>query len=84
MISKRKVDIQDFYTSKSHDYMTTFLLTYDVSYIVVGVQERRFVSSDALNYLDEHPGIEVAFKRWDNKIYRVNKSILWELIQASS
>ena len=84
MISKRKVDIQDFYTSKNHDYMTTFLLTYDVSYIVVGVQERRFVSSDALNYLDQHPGIEVAFKRWDNKIYRVNKSILWELTQASS
>ena len=64
--------------------MTTFLLTYDVSYIVVGVQERRFVSSDALNYLDQHPGIEVAFKRLDNKIYRVNKSILWELTQASS
>ena len=84
MISKRKVDIQDFYTSKNHDYMTTFLLTYDVSYIVVGVQERRFVSSDALNYLDQHPGIEVAFKRLDNKIYRVNKSILWELTQASS
>ena len=84
MISERKLAIQKFYALESHEYMTTFLLTYDVSYIVVGVQERRFVSSKALTHLGEHPGISQVFRGQLNSIYRVDESILWELAEAIS
>jgi YYY domain-containing protein len=84
MVSERKLAIQNFYVSQSHAYMTDFLLTYDVSYIVVGVQERRFVSSEALTYLGQHPGISQVFREQFNSIYRVDKSILWELAKTIS
>ena len=84
MISQRKFEVQNFYTLKDHDYMTDFLLSYGVSYIIVGVQERRFVSPDALNYLGEHPGIRRVFSDDLNSIYRVDEYILWELTEAAS
>tara|TARA_B100001113_G_scaffold292465_1_gene249080 strand:- start:600 stop:1370 length:771 start_codon:yes stop_codon:yes gene_type:complete len=83
-ISQRKFEVQNFYTLKDHDYMTDFLLSYGVSYIIVGVQERRFVSPDALNYLGEHPGIRLVFSDDLNSIYRVDEYILWELTEAAS
>ena len=84
MISQRKFEVQNFYTLKDHKYMTDFLLSYGVSYVIVGVQERRFVSSDALKYLGEHPGIRRVFSDDLNSIYRVDEVILWELTEAAS
>ena len=48
------------------------------------MQERRFVSSDALEYLAEHPGIRRVFSDDLNSIYRVDELILWELTEAAS
>ena len=84
MVSQRKFEVQNFYTLKDHEFMTDFLLSYGVSYIIVGVQERRFVSSDALEYLAEHPGIRRVFSDDLNSIYRVDELILWELTEAAS
>ncbi len=84
MVSQRKFEVQNFYTLKDHELMTDFLLSYGVSYIIVGVQERRFVSSDALEYLAEHPGIRRVFSDDLNSIYSVDELILWELTEAAS
>ncbi|MDP6298973.1 MAG: DUF2298 domain-containing protein [Acidimicrobiales bacterium] len=79
MITERKRDVQSFYQVADPEFMTRFLLTYNVSYVIVGTQERRFGNEEALLSFDDHPGLNVVLEDGLNKIYIVDREALWTL-----
>ena len=81
LIAQRKQDVQRLYQIPDQKFATQFLLTYNVRYIIVGTQERRFGDDQALLALDSHPALDIVFKDTLNKIYFVDTEKLWELTQ---
>lgn len=81
LIAQRKQDVQRLYQIPDQKFATQFLLTYNVRYIIVGTQERRFGDNQALLALDTHPALDIVFEDTLNKIYFVDTEKLWELTQ---
>jgi len=57
--------------------VTEFLLTYEVGYVIVGVQEHRFGNPDVLNSFSDHPALRKVFESDQNTIYSVENDALW-------
>lgn len=77
MVDERLAAVTSFYTDPNPDVTTRFLQAYDVSYVIVGTQEHRFGSPEALTALAAHPALEEVFASGDNRIYRVDRPALW-------
>ena len=77
MIDERVAAVTALYTDPNPDVTTRFLQAYDVSYLVVGTQERRFGNPDALAALGSHPALDEVFASGENRIYRVDRQALW-------
>ena len=84
IISQRKREVQDFYRIPDHNFTTSFLLAYNVKYVIVGSQERRFGTEEALSSLDTHPGLHIVFEDAASKVYSVTHAALWALIEEES
>tara|TARA_B100000131_G_scaffold304226_1_gene329018 strand:- start:91 stop:4623 length:4533 start_codon:yes stop_codon:yes gene_type:complete len=78
-ILQRRIDIQNFYTKATQKTASEFLLTYEVNYVVVGVQEHRFGNPDVLASFANHPALTKVFQSGKNVIYIVDTEALWEL-----
>ncbi len=76
-ILQRRLDIQNFYTEATQETVTEFLLTYEVGYVIVGVQEHRFGNPDVLNSFSDHPALRKVFESDQNTIYSVENDALW-------
>jgi uncharacterized membrane protein len=76
--------VQDFYRIPDHNFTTSFLLAYNVKYVIVGSQERRFGTEEALSSLDTHPGLHIVFEDAASKVYSVTHAALWALIEEES
>ena len=84
MISQRKREVQDLYQIPDQNLATSFLLAYNVKYIIVGSQERRFGTEVALSSFDTHPGLHIVFEDALSKVYSVNHDALWALTEEES
>jgi len=76
-IHQRRIDIQNFYTEASQETLEKFLLTYQVDYVIVGVQEHRFGNPDAIASFANHPALKQVFISGRNVIYGVDEDALW-------
>lgn len=84
MIDTRRDAVQFFYTVPDEANITRFLQAYDVSYVIVGTQERRFATPEALDALAAHPALQnEAFRSGDNVIYQVDRGALWPGLETA-
>ncbi len=79
MIDSRLQAVRDLYTAGDQGAITDFLRGYDVAYVIVGTQERRFATPDALTALATHPALEPVFRSGANVIYAVDRAALWPI-----
>ncbi len=59
-----------------------FLLTYEVKYVIVGVQEYRFGNPDVLASFGDHPALVKVFENGKNAIYNVDEDALWTSVNS--
>ena len=58
------------------------LLTYEVKYVIVGVQEYRFGNPDVLASFGDHPALVKVFENGKNAIYNVDEDALWTSVNS--
>jgi|TARA_Y100001958_G_C20844848_1_gene289824 Uncharacterized membrane protein len=76
------MDIQNFYTEGTRETISEFLLTYEVKYVIVGVQEYRFGNPDVLASFGDHPALVKVFENGKNAIYNVDEDALWTSVNS--
>jgi len=81
-IFQRRMDIQNFYTEGTRETISEFLLTYEVKYVIVGVQEYRFGNPDVLASFGDHPALVKVFENGKNAIYNVDEDALWTSVNS--
>ncbi len=81
-IFQRRMDIQNFYTEGTRETISEFLLTYEVDYVIVGVQEYRFGTPDVLVSFEDHPALTKVFEHGRNAIYNVDEDALWTSVNS--
>ena len=84
IISQRKREVQDLYRIPDHNFTTSFLLAYNVKYVIVGSQERRFGTEEALSGFKTHPGLHIVFEDALSIVYSVDHDALWALTEEES
>ncbi len=77
LVDQRLQAIRALYLVADPDEVTRFLAAYDVAYVVVGTQELRFATPEALAKLADHPALYPAFSSGEYVIYRVDRNALW-------
>ena len=77
MVDRRIADVQALFTVADEKAVTTFLQAYEVGYVVVGTQEHRFGTPEALGGLATHPALDAVFTDKTSVVYEVNRSALW-------
>jgi YYY domain-containing protein len=76
LISERRDETASFYTTPDTTFAEQYLLKYNVSYVVVGTEERVFGTEAALANLDHIPALTKVFNDGPYAIYRVDKTKL--------
>ncbi len=78
-VGQRVAATQRFFRDGDPTEITRYLQAYDVAYVIIGTQERRFGTPEALAAIAEHPAlVEVlATERGDGRIYAVDRDALW-------
>jgi YYY domain-containing protein len=71
LVQQRRRDVSRFYTDADIGWATEFLRKYDISYVVVGTEERVFGTPQGLAKFDLMPTLEPAFRSGEFTIYRV-------------
>lgn len=84
MVDERLAAVTAFYTNPDPTVATRFLQAYDVSYVIVGTQEHRFGSPEAIAALAEHPALDEVFSSGRYRIYRVDRAALWPGVDATA
>ncbi len=79
LVDQRRQAVQAFYTIPDPALTSSFLQTYDVRYVVIGTQELRFGSPEALTALRVHPALREVFRSGDEALYEVDHAALWGL-----
>lgn len=78
-VVQRVAATQRFFRNPDQAEMTRYLQAYDVAYVVVGTQERRFGTPEALAAIAAHPALVEVFAtgRGDGRVYAVDLDALW-------
>jgi YYY domain-containing protein len=76
LISERRDDTSMFYTTPDTQFAEQYLLKYNVSYVVVGTEERVFGTDAALKNLDTIPALTKVFSDGPYVIYHVDQAKL--------
>jgi YYY domain-containing protein len=86
LISERRQETAMFYSTPDASFAEQYLLKYNVSYVVVGTEERVFGTSEAIANFDHIPALTKVFSDGRYAIYHVDPGKLpppsTELVQA--
>ncbi len=75
-VDRRRTDTEAFWANADQANIESYLRRYDVSYVVVGIEERRIADPAMLELLESTAALEPVFRRGDLAVYEVDK---WEL-----
>ncbi|MFN3218336.1 MAG: DUF2298 domain-containing protein [Acidimicrobiales bacterium] len=78
-VGQRVAATQRFFRNADQAEATRYLQAHDVAYVVVGTQERRFGTPEALAAIADHPALVEVFAaaEGDGRIYAVDREALW-------
>ncbi len=72
-VDRRRADTEGFWAIAERASIEAFLRRYDVSYVVVGVEERRIADPRMLELLDSTAALEPVFRWGELAVYEVDK-----------
>jgi len=76
LVQRRRSDTQQFFSDPRVDLAADYLRRYNVSYVVVGTEERVYGTDAGLAKFAHMPGLTEVFRSGPNAIYRVDQSHL--------
>ncbi len=72
LVSQRRTETRRFYTDMSASEAAQYLRRFNVSYVVVGTEERSWGTSEGLARIARMPGLQEVFRSGDYAIYHVD------------
>jgi YYY domain-containing protein len=76
LVQRRRGDTQQFFSDPRVDVAVDYLRRYNVSYVVVGTEERVYGTEAGLAKFARMPGLTEVFRSGPNAIYQVDQSHL--------
>jgi hypothetical protein len=76
LVQQRRRDTALFYSVPDLDFAEQYLRRYNVSYVIVGTQERAYGTPDGLAKFESIPALEPVFRDGQSVIYHVDQDAL--------